>query len=417
MKFESWYKGKIESLNLSPPQGVWDDIQDRLDIDNSWELINASLNRRRRMMILYRGVAAAGLIIMILSAYLIFNKVETAVQEPALAEITGESEGMVISDEPVYEVNVAGDEAIIDIAISHEPIVITAVNDALTGKLRGELSAGQTGIQSEELTGSGGDPLDEISIVQNINKNTSIPLITKSGIGGSDLFLNKDMAYSIKEVSPQSPDQADKKRTSFRKIYLGACGQLANTWLLNQKTYSAFKSTSLVSTSASFGSNFGLYAGTNLYKNLDLQADLNMLVTNRQDYHEYLDGNFISNTLRFSYSQLALLLRYNFISKRIMIGEHGLNLGVYGGYLHKAGQLIEPEVIDMTQNYNPYDYGLVAGYEYVFPLFENTGMGAGFRTYYGLSNIYSGDGVIPSHLNETKNASVNITLSLKYHIK
>jgi len=57
------------------------------------------------------------------------------------------------------------------------------------------------------------------------------------------------------------------------------------------------------------------------------------------------------------------------------------------------------------------------GYEYIFPLYGQLGLGTGFRAYYGLNNIYAGDENIPYYLNVTHNASVNITLSLKYIVK
>jgi hypothetical protein len=63
------------------------------------------------------------------------------------------------------------------------------------------------------------------------------------------------------------------------------------------------------------------------------------------------------------------------------------------------------------------DYGLLVGYEYVFPLSGHLGLGTGFRAYYGLSNIYAGGDDIPSYMNVTNNASVNITLSFRYLIR
>jgi long-subunit fatty acid transport protein len=63
------------------------------------------------------------------------------------------------------------------------------------------------------------------------------------------------------------------------------------------------------------------------------------------------------------------------------------------------------------------DYGVVAGYEYIFPLGNQLALGTGFQTKYGLNNIFSGNEIIPDYLNSTRNASVNIILSIRYNIK
>lgn len=46
MDFLKWYKNKIESGNLEPPESVWENVQDQLDIDHSWQKINAHLEQK-----------------------------------------------------------------------------------------------------------------------------------------------------------------------------------------------------------------------------------------------------------------------------------------------------------------------------------------------------------------------------------
>ena len=65
MDFIKWYKTKVDQNDLMPPENVWEGIQNELDIDQSWYVINKHLNnesvvRRRKIYAL-----AASLLIFI----------------------------------------------------------------------------------------------------------------------------------------------------------------------------------------------------------------------------------------------------------------------------------------------------------------------------------------------------------------
>ncbi|HKL68019.1 MAG TPA: porin family protein [Bacteroidales bacterium] len=411
MNFLSWYKNIIESSKPEPPVDTWDNIRDQLDIDSSWEVIDKHL-RKKRFIQYARITAAASILILSISAatWLFFSR-DFPDEDTMLSEnITGSRQGSEQIDKPAEadpaeayreEVTKDTEKRAVDNNTISSASTITApghknpVKKEPGGEEQKKSTVNQTIISFKTEQ-------DQISTL----KPHNISIVHKKVSKVADL-----VPVSIK------PLKEKKKKNFFRKIYLGTSGQLANTWLVNQKTISGFKSTSLVSTNPSFGSNFGIYAGTNLASHLDLQMDLNLLAQNNQDYNEYLNGSYVSSNMKFNYSQLALSLRYNINSSKFMEGEHGLNFGPYLAYLHSATQNYDNETITISGNYHDIDYGLLLGYEYVFPLYEQLGLGTGFRAYYGLSNIYAGNESIPGYLNITNNASVNITLSLKYRIK
>jgi hypothetical protein len=121
--------------------------------------------------------------------------------------------------------------------------------------------------------------------------------------------------------------------------------------------------------------------------------------------------------MKFNYSQTALSLRYNYISKRFIRGMYEVNIGSYIGYLHSAYRIIEEEKKSLTDNYTTIDYGIFIGYEYIIPFSKKLNFGTGVKAYYGLQNIYSGNEFIPAYMNKTNNASINISFSLKYRFK
>ena len=407
MDFISWYKKKVESNDLDPPVNTWDNIQDELDIDNSWRAIDNYLNTRERLAIRYRISAAASLMVLIMAGavWIYFASVNKDIRQEQIAaaiepaarmdNITEESTGNLIQKK-----DVPSEVMLYNTKVISEKLNKTETLPAVPGKeFRDEV-------------------LNDIS-TQVYNNERDGGALQKQAI--EDIYLmGQAPGISVnKIIDPVSSyqNQAGKERRAFRKFYVGTRGQLANTWLVNQKTISGFKSASLVSTNATFGSNFGLYAGTNLLNRLDLQADLNILAQNNQDYNEYLNGQYVTSKLKLDYSQLALSLRYYINSYNFMEGEHGINFGAYLAYLHNAYQNIDDQTYYISDSYNNIDYGLMVGYEYIFPLYGHLGMGTGIRAYYGLNNIYSGDGYIPDYMNVTNNASVNITIALKYLLK
>ncbi|MBS0012279.1 MAG: PorT family protein [Bacteroidales bacterium] len=412
MNFLNWYKNKIESNELDPPGNTWDNIQDKLDIDSSWQAIDKHLDNRARFISRLRVSAAASLLVLAMAGagWLYFGGSYSGKQEaePQIAE----KENIITEDLEARTAEARAAEA--------RPQEEVAVEEQPVGTQYAEASGmyADAGTEEEEAEVSISEALHTTSTTGEMTERPE-PLFIQTGRSGLDLADIPGTDHL--EINPAAGimqgEKKGKARKAFRKLYAGSTGQLANTWLINQKTISGFKSTSLVTTNASFGSNFGIFAGTNLLNNVDLQMDFNILARNTQDYNEYLNGHFVSNKLKLDYSQLALSFRYYIISPRFMEGEHGVNVGAYMGYLHDAYQKINGETRYLSGNYSNVDYGLLLGYEYIFPLHGQLGLGTGFRAYYGLNNIYSGDENIPAYLNITNTASVNITLSLKYLIK
>lgn len=411
MNFLRWYKNIIESSKPEPPAETWDNIRDHLDIDNSWEVIDKHL-RKKKFIQYTRITAAASVIILSISAATwLFLSRDFPVEETMIAENkTGSRQESEQIDKPA--------EADPDEAYREKnttDIEKRAVDDNIISPAA---TIADRDTERPVKKESGGEkqknPTEDQPIISFKARQNQISTLKPHNIS-----IEPEQNTGKVNIRPVSikPFKEKKKNNFFRKIYLGTSGQLANTWLVNQKTISGFKSTSLVSTNPSFGSNFGIYAGTNLASHLDLQMDLNLLAQNNQDYNEYLNGSYVSSNMKFNYSQLSLSLRYNIYSSKFMEGEHGLNFGPYLAYLHSATQNYDNETITISGNYHDIDYGLLLGYEYVFPVYEQLGLGTGFRAYYGLSNIYAGNESIPAYLNITNNASVNITLSLKYRIK
>ncbi len=412
MNFLKWYKKKVESNDLFPPESVWENIHDNLDIDDSWEEISRNLDRRARLVRGLRAAAAAGVLVLVLAGvYRRFLTQEQPGNNSTLAEVR-------------HDEGPGGQKKSTQVDVMDEQ-----VPDEQTAKAQGkdQHADGQTsGTQQQTKEDSPDQGKRMITVVadeRQYARDKTVPyymaatdLKEAAGIPPINIpgSINTEIIYERDGGTGQGMEKIKK---AFKKFYIGGTGQLANTWLVNQKTISGLKSTSLVSTNPSFGSSFGIYGGTSLAEHIDLQMDLNILAQNKQEYNEYINGNYLNSDMQFNYTRLGLSLRYFIYSGSFLEGEHAVNMGPYIAYLHNASQDTGSETIYITGDYTTLDYGLQAGYEYVFPIAGSLGLGTGFRAWYGLNNIYAGNESIPDYLNVTHNASVNITLSLKYLLR
>lgn len=397
MSFLKWYKYKIESNEIEPPESIWENIQDELDICQSWEKIDEYLDSRSAVKRNYIiAMAASFLVLLSVGTYWFLKPDIRQMKFRTLVENRIELEKNEMSDTKIIESKLL-----------------------VNKEIQNQRNISEIDIKSKEkLEKTDNKDISIYELNENINKEQNLNKVLLAKLEYRNISIDDNLNDEIIIPGIEKFTREPKKdKTAFKRIYLGTTGQLANTWILNEKTYSGLESSSLITSNASFGSNFGLFLGTNISKRIDLQLDMNILAQSKQNYNEYLNGHYISNTTKLNYTQVALSLRYNFISRRYIKAEHGINIGSYIAYLHNATQIIDGETISSTSNYTRYDYGFFASYEYIIPISNKLGFGTGIKAYYGLKNIYSGDEFIPAYMNETNNASINISFSLKYSIR
>jgi hypothetical protein len=399
MDFLKWYKHKIMSNDLEPSEHIWEGIQEHLSIERSWNAIEKNLAKKTvHRRIKYTSIAASFLILISIGSYWYTQTTNKQIEiQPITQELNQIEKSNIEVESKIENVDVEYSE-------------LNKIKNVNINQHRSYFS--------ENINLSKNDLSKKANIIDRneITENELLKLQNKLISFDDSTHYNLILANSYNQNKFYQTSQ-NNEGNLFNKLYIGSTGQLANTWFLNEKTYNGLESSSLTKSNASFGSNFGVYIGTNLSKRIDIQLDINILAINNQDYNEYLNGEYIENKLSMKYSQAALSARLYFISKKFVQGEHGVNLGFYTGYLHNAYQIINGETINLTSDYTNFDYGVFIGYEYVVPLTKNLGFGTGFKAYYGLQNIYSGNNYIPSYLNKTNNAALNISFSLKYNLK
>ncbi len=381
MDFLKWYKKTVESADPEPPAVIWEEIRNELDVDTVWYKIEKDLPADRRKRILFMMAAAASILLIIgVGTFLYLN---SGVQGSGIPMSHIEHhQGFIryTGSEPSFQTRLAVALEFPDarhIPYAEDGSIIQAAGRSV-------------------YSGEGLYPLQGLRYT-------------------SDLLEYDLQLHAGRVTAAGEENRSHRKVLSAKGYYAGLSGNLANTWLLNNKTLQGLRSDDLTASLPSFGYSFGIMAGKNIAGNLDIQAEIHLISLTRQNYNEYLHGKYINNNMQFNYSSLSLSGRW-YLSGHEKPGRHSIILGAYAGLLRNAKQDLNGETISLRQDYDPIDFGVITGYEYHYPVGNGIFLGTGFQTRFGLNNIFSGNDLIPYYLNNTRNASINIILSVRYNL-
>jgi hypothetical protein len=383
MEFGKWYKYMIETADQEPPASAWEEIQNELDIDIVWKNLDKTLSAKRRRRLIVHFSAAASLIILLgLGTILYFG---FSRQDP---------EKFIIQN-------------------SKSPLYVPESNETLH--------------PSGSLLATVSDMPDLINPGRSVSLPATDRHTREQDIKWDELRPMPVPAYRhdtkneyelrpVRQRITSHQIRTKQKPGSSPGYYAGLSGHMGTTWLLNDKTLQGLKSDDLTASLPSYGYSFGIIGGRSFGNSIDIQAEAYFINRTGQNYNEYLHGQYVSNSLKFTYSSITLSGRWYFATSRTP-GRHSLLLGAYTGILRKAFQDINGESYSLRKEYNSSDFGVIAGYEYSYPLGNHLVLGTGFQTRFGLNNIFAGNEMIPNYLNNTRNASATLVLSLRYNLK
>ncbi len=389
MDFLKWYKNIVESSREEPPADVWEEIQDELDVDMVWHELDAKLSRSKKRVMFYRmAVAASFLLLLGAGTIFIYNVFFTITPETYVLN-TLELPGQ----DTLTPIRKGVDQQVYISSFEDKPEYLA--QQEVAKKVIHKQPDTQTAIKEpEEL------PLPLPALEQ-------------------QQYLTAHEFQTIKPMSKISPaigQIEDPAESTTGKYYAGITGHAANTWLMNNKTMQGLKSDELTATLPSFGYNIGVVAGREINNNFTLQAEMYFISQTRQNYNEYVHGQYVSNNVQFNYTSFSLICKRSFFNSDKRSGNHYLILGAYTGVLKNAVQNLNGTSSSLKNDYSSIDYGVAGGYEYTYPFGRNLALGTGFQLKYGLKNIFSGNEYMPAYFNSTRNASINLMLSIRYNI-
>ena len=392
-KFTAWYKRQVESNPNDPPEEVWTNIQDDLDIDNVWQRIASRLNAERRS-IWQQPIgwyAAAAIILLFLMLYPFTEQPSTRSFEQ---ELHASLQHTSASNNRQHTKTHAPSFTRYERTVS-EPASTTSM-----------------GIANYTTPAPKSTPEDDNSPLpaNDLTLLNTIKSKIKSNRGGLQLaqLTAKSRATSATE---------EKEKSENFRFYVGISGEIGKSWLLNNKTIYSIAKSPYSSADASSQSAFGLSGGIQINPKWAVEITTFFNGNHGQIYREYMDGQLVTNSISLDYATINLKGRYQLFSKTLQLPvSHNLLFGTYMGYLSSASQNIESSSNNIKTDYRNYDIGLLIGYELDTPLFSDYILSTGVQIDPGLINIYQGNEQLPANFNKTYNASIvlNITLKRKF---
>ena len=388
-KFTEWYKQQIESNPYDPPESVWNNIHDELDVDNVWQRISSHLQKeQRRELIPYLAAASAILLFFLFypfqnnQSYNLaeneinknFQKIEIASEDSKLKYSEKEEDNAQVSEEFISSAfNTIIEE-------DYFPVTVQIEEEQ----------------DSERATASN-------NFKKLNNRSTRISEVQ-----------SKPMLAAYQPNRPEKKDARQEEEKFKPQFYAGISGELGKSWLLSNKTIYSMTSSPFSSANPSDESTFGFSGGVKLSEKWAFELGASFNGNKGQVYKEYTDGQLVTNQIRLNYSSLNMKGRYKFISKPPKLPvSHNLVFGTYIGYLSNAAQKIESTSNNIKSDYRNYDLGLIIGYEIDAQILPNYTLSTGIQVDPGIINIYRGNEELPATFNKTYNASVGVNISIK----
>lgn len=406
MDFLEWYKNKITSGQEAPPSRIWEDLQNDLDIDLIYNRLEKSLNKERRKVWLIRGAAAAGIALLLgLGTFLYLRPIP---ETPFVADNhpTQRAIDSLDSYKPGNNPDTLKASDATVTVISAEPATLIALTDARVETRPVGIVTTSTLVFKDTLAHKSLET-DDFEMDFSRKSRLAFSLAEQHYVNlPEDLNRLPERSSDI-----ELPVNINQTKPAFSDFTIGIAGELANTWVLNDKTIEGLNPEDFTATRPTFVSNYGFNIATNLSKRWELVSKINLTRKNNQSYNEYIQGKYVSNTINLEYFDLALMGRVKPFRKHL---NHNLSAGLYSAFLQNATQTIGGDQANITTDYTNTDIGLIAGYEYRAPLTDFLTLSTGVFYRMGLKNIFAGNQLISSNLNHSINTSLNFSVSIDY---
>lgn len=428
MDLIKWYKEQTEKNLTDPPESVWDNIQEELDVNDVWKRIYRHLNRSR---LLYYGkraglyAAISGMLILLGRTYDNMGGFSANQSNSYITQKSplGNSYNPVSINDSVQTKNTAfvGSPSSSKQSVKTESPPSDQTKSVKEGKdtlqfvSRRKIDKIQHSSAHKDirLKLSGTDDYLSVQRIPGRMKKQDYLYLTYVDENYTDLSNSNLGAYRF-----QADKAGDLDIQTLPNFYVGISSKIQNTWLLNNTTFRGLQSDEMTKTVPVFVNDFAVYVGMDITDRVMMMVETNFSMQNQQKYYEYSHGHYVSKKIQLNYSTINAQLKYNF---HRFFENNALRanfiIGAYGGML-QYGKLKTGDVTQSVNNqYEKYDFGFLVGYEFEIRLFNQITLNPGVQYRQGLVNIYKGNGYIPASFNKTYPATIDFNLGLSYIIK
>lgn len=402
-KFDIDYNKWLRQVEVGEDDSVWNEIQDELDLIETWDNISAHLDvvapqKGRTVFMKYAKIlaaAAAVIVLMLLPIkYLIDEDIKptTISEQRTVKKEENELKQDVLSTPKVDKSDAPATE-------KNAPPTLNSSKSTSTYIAENSMTEF---IETKDVDD---DVIDTVNKIVIVNKITPLPF-------NSNLLLASNNAILPEITKTQNPINSDPSKSSgfhFRVLEVGLVYGYKNTWLLNHETFNGLNPTKLGNTLPTFHQDIGASSTFEFNNRHQLGVEFLWKSETGQNYKQYINASFVDKSINLKYSKLQTFYYWN--SKKFR-GQ-----AILGGYIARlsmAEELQEKARFSVDNKYTNLDYGLVAGYQYSIALSNAIVIKPSVRVTYNLMNIFKGDDIMPSHFKKTKNLAASFNVSLSY---
>jgi hypothetical protein len=422
--FSHWYKTKFNQLNDAPPDDAWENISNGLDLDEVWKGVNSELNKKDKRKAFAR--ITIPLVLLVSAGSILFYLTNKKGKDNNKTELAQQALANNLKIQKVNTKNITGNETTANDEI-FGGISKSTINNKLSEKKTENLTPiGQT---KEKLT-----PVIErkntankhllrsqhLKISNTAEKNllmTTITLLLVEVNTTDDRFIDSLIHRKLNDSIINNKKIATKADNS---LIVGVAFANANTWLLNNDTYSGLRAGTLNQTLFSYGKSYNVLLGYNLSNRYCLQTEWVINNTHKQQYIDYKNGHQVNRNLRIDFTQLTILMKKKneayYFSNKLHTSFNYL-AGLNYSYVKSFTQQTDEVISSVKDDYKNNQYNLILGLEYQLFITPSWIFSSGIRTNIGLQNIYKGNTYNPSNnSNKTYDSSIGLTVGIAYQI-
>lgn len=432
--FDKWYKTKAETGKEFPPDEIWENISNKLDIEAVWENVDSQLHhieekkKRRKVFVYFIFITVT-----FLTSYLLLTEfypksskvTHQHIENKHLALRSSLNKSNSITKESLYkdkEITASQEKNSLSknkkANFSKQPkftnyknILHEKKHEVVPEKNKAELN----NVSSKD---SASESFNALLVEAIDDKDSLFPIYLPSMTIHLENISN-DVTLKLNSDTANYQYQLNIK-PQLEGFYIGTLVSGQNTWLLNTKTFNSISRNSINHTIPKFTSAFGITLGYYKTSKWSLQSNFIYDSEYGQGYGGYKEGEYMQKHISLHYYQINLYTVKRIESllknKNIMLTSGPL-AGFNFKYLNRATMKTNRENISINDQYSKYDFGLLLGYEYCLVIKTKYVLFSSVTGDLGLYNIYSGNPDIPKEFNKTFNSSLSLGFGLRYLIK
>ena len=401
-KFDIEYNQWLSQVNEDVDLSLWENIQDRLDLIETWDNIAYELDKQlpvtrntKPSIFLKTAVTIAAMFLLI---FIPVKQLREQNPEPSYSLSNFSLPGVIEEDSRItgYPVQVDGEEII------HADVLIQT--DDRIGKYL-LMAKSKPGV----------DILHEIPEINDRNNSKDfIPEIMYGQINYDEFIVSAPVSEpSSDEIQPLalSTLQRQTKEALFTLVDAGLLYSYKNTWLLNYETFNGLNPQKLGNTLMTFRKDIGFSSTWAIRGKPVLGIEFLWNSGNGQKYQQYIDASYVVRDINLQYWRLQAL----YISDFKKFPGQPL-FGAYFAGLNKGMESLGNLSSVVREYYRDIDYGLVIGHQFNIRFQNRIIITPGLRLSFNLVNLFEGDENLPSQFKKTRNFTAGFNLGFSYRL-